>query len=313
MVLIISKENEASTLDVISWLNRKNVAWIRINKEDKVIVTPVADDFLFNFNNESFKLSEIKSVWYRRGYINNNSFVSTEKDYKKIYKSLLSFLELEGESLKEYLYFLLFKKKHLNTFSTATVNKLIAIDIAESVGLNVPKSYVINSKKEFLKIKKYETSLVTKTIFGNPIIRINKKKGAMYTNLVDDIKEDTFFPSLFQKTIQKKYELRVFYLDDKTYSMAIFSQKNKATSIDLRNHDFDIVQRKVPYKLPEKIESKIKLLMSRLNLNSGSIDILVTPNNKYYFLEVNPVGQFGMLSYPCNYRIEEKIADYLAN
>ena len=29
------------------------------------------------------------------------------------------------------------------------------------------------------------------------------------------------------------------------------------------------------------------------------------------FLEVNPVGQFGMVSLPCNYQLEKRIAQYL--
>lgn len=314
MVLIISKENEASTLDVISWLHKKNVPFTRINKEDNIIVNPIANDFVFELNDISFKLSEITSVWYRRGEI-NNSFISSDRkeNSEKIERPILNFLKLEDRFLKEYLYFLLFQKKHLNSLSTSIINKLIATDIAKNVGLNVPESYVLNSKEEFLKVKKQEGTLITKTICGNPIIKIDGKKGSMYTTQIESIKEESFFPSLFQKTIQKKYELRVFYLDGKTYSMAIFSQGNKETSIDLRNHDFDIVQRNVPFKLPGEIDNKINLLMNKLRLNSGSIDILVSPENKYYFLEVNPVGQFGMLSYPCNYRIEEKIADYLAN
>ncbi|AZJ36189.1 grasp-with-spasm system ATP-grasp peptide maturase [Tenacibaculum singaporense] len=312
MVLIISKENEASTLDIISWLDKKNTPWVRINKEDEVTVTPIADDYIFEYNNTSFKLSKIKSVWYRRGEI-KTSFFSTDKDYEKLPEPLFTFLKIESRFLKDYLYFLIFQKKHLNTFSTAVINKLIATDIAESIGFKVPESYVLNSKKEFLKLKEEKGSLITKTICGNPIIRVKERKGSMYTTQVESVKEDNFFPSLFQTTIPKKYELRVFYLDGKTYSMAIFSQDNESTSIDLRNHDFDIIQRTVPFKLPGEINNKIDLLMNKLKLNSGSIDILVSPDNKYYFLEVNPVGQFGMLSYPCNYRIEEKIADYLAS
>jgi D-alanine-D-alanine ligase-like ATP-grasp enzyme len=51
--------------------------------------------------------------------------------------------------------------------------------------------------------------------------------------------------------------------------------------------------------------------MNKLDLNCGSIDMIVTPKNEYVFLEVNPVGQFGMVSYPCNYNLEKKIAEYL--
>lgn len=48
--------------------------------------------------------------------------------------------------------------------------------------------------------------------------------------------------------------------------------------------------------------------MNNLKLKNGSIDIIRGVDNNYYFLEVNPVGQFGMVSNPCNYNIEEKFA-----
>ena len=50
--------------------------------------------------------------------------------------------------------------------------------------------------------------------------------------------------------------------------------------------------------------------MDQLNLDSGSIDIIYSTNKEYVFLEVNPIGQFGMVSSPCNYYIEKRIAQY---
>lgn len=51
--------------------------------------------------------------------------------------------------------------------------------------------------------------------------------------------------------------------------------------------------------------------MTKVEMNSGSIDMIVTLNNNYVFLEVNPVGQFWQVSYLCNYYLEKKIAHYL--
>jgi hypothetical protein len=39
----------------------------------------------------------------------------------------------------------------------------------------------------------------------------------------------------------------------------------------------------------------------------------MTKKGEYVFLEVNPIGQFGMVSAPCNYNLEKKIAQYLIN
>ena len=51
--------------------------------------------------------------------------------------------------------------------------------------------------------------------------------------------------------------------------------------------------------------------MDTLKLSTGSIDLVVDINDVYYFLEVNPVGQFGMVSSPCNYNIEKKLVNTL--
>ena len=99
-----------------------------------------------------------------------------------------------------------------------------------------------------------------------------------------------FYPSLFQNLIEKKFEIRTFFLLDRFYSMAIFSQQKESTSIDFRNYDVKNPNRYVPFSIPKSIESKLKLFMKKLDLKTGSIDLIVTPNDEYVFLEVNPVG-----------------------
>ena len=94
------------------------------------------------------------------------------------------------------------------------------------------------------------------------------------------------------------------------YSMAMFSQGSKQTSIDFRRYDRNKMSRRVPYKLPQNLEDKIRILMKELDLNSGSLDIVKTKDD-YYFLEVNPVGQFGFVSGSCNYNLFKKNAEYL--
>ena len=59
------------------------------------------------------------------------------------------------------------------------------------------------------------------------------------------------------------------------------------------------------------MEKKLTLLMKKMNLNCGSIDMIKSKEGEYVFLEINSVGQFGMVSRPCNYYLEEKVADFL--
>ena len=51
--------------------------------------------------------------------------------------------------------------------------------------------------------------------------------------------------------------------------------------------------------------------MKKVGLNTGSIDLIQSTDGQIYFLEINPAGQIGMTSKPCNYYLEKKIALYL--
>jgi len=90
--------------------------------------------------------------------------------------------------------------------------------------------------------------------------------------------------------------------------MAIFSQNDEQTKTDFRVYNYDKPNRCVPFKLPVEIENKLNKLMKILDFESGSIDIIYGTDNNFYFLEINPIGQIGMVSYPCNYMLEKEIA-----
>jgi len=305
MVLIISNNSDLSTDDVIEYLDLYNLKWIRINEDEIVKLKFLVNDIIIETSDFRIRMSEIKSCWYRRGFINNEILVikPTSENY------IDSFNFKENYSLSSYFYFLLNKKKNLNNILNASVNKLCVIDNAKELGLNVPKSFIVDSKKEITKIKE---NLITKTISGDPLIKIEDKFVSLYTTRLEINNIPTnFAPSLVQEYITKKYELRIFYLNGDFYSMAIFSQNNTKTEVDFRKYDRVKPNRRVPYKLPKNIEIKLDKLMKETKLNCGSIDMIVTPKLDYFFLEVNPVGQFGMVSYPCNYNLESKIAKYL--
>jgi glutathione synthase/RimK-type ligase-like ATP-grasp enzyme len=64
-------------------------------------------------------------------------------------------------------------------------------------------------------------------------------------------------------------------------------------------------------KLPLEEEKKIRRFMRRVRMNCGSLDLILGRDSQYYFLEVNPVGQFGQISRPAGYNIEKRIAEKL--
>ena len=185
---------------------------------------------------------------------------------------------------------------------------------AEQIGMTIPPTLVSGNKKEIIDFfKKHNNNIITKSLY-NIIYRETAAKEAFfikcYTQNVNDITKlpDSFFPTLFQKNIDKRYELRIFYLDGKCYSSAILSQQDPDSQQDFRNTDRDNPNRVVPYNLSTKLKSQIINLMNTIGLNTGSIDIMVGLDGIPYFLEVNPIGQYGWINSYCNFGISDALA-----
>ena len=308
MILIISDSDDASTTYVLKWLNYYNKKYIRVNSQDKIDLKFEGEDILFKINDLIFNFSDIKSFWYRRGFFNFRDLETINiKQFDELRKE-------EFSSFIKYIYYRLEKLKSINSIFTAVVNKLIVNDLARDFKIITPKDYIFsNSSSLKNKINKSKLQLISKVVSGNCMYNFEDFTIFNYTKIVnlENINTDDFFPSLVQDRIEKKYELRVFYLEGLFYSMAIFSQNDSQTNVDFRNYNYAKPNRTVPFQLPKEIECKLDLLMKKIGLNCGSLDLIVTPKNEFVFLEVNPVGQFGMTSYPCNYNLEKIIANYL--
>ena len=52
--------------------------------------------------------------------------------------------------------------------------------------------------------------------------------------------------------------------------------------------------------------------MHKLNLNYGALDFIVDENDKWHFLEVNPVGQYGWIEHLTGLPITAAILNYLS-
>lgn len=307
MILIITEEADYSSSKVIDWLLYFEIDFIRVNENDILDIEYCSNDIKIKSKSFEFLYSELKGMWYRRGFL-NIKFDKVED------LSINNFRKTEFVKLKEYLYYKLSLLPNINRYTNSDVNKLIVSDIAKKCSLITPEEYILNKKKELLRLNDSH-EYATKSITGSTVLDYEDFFIIGYTSILKNTEDypTFFFPSLVQKYIKKKYEIRIFYLHKKFYSMAIFSQKDKTTEIDFRNYNRTKPNRNVPFELPMIIKEKLIDLMGRLKLNSGSIDMILTPNNEFVFLEVNPIGQYGMVSNPCNYNLHKEIAEFFKN
>src|SRR5690606_2383581 len=124
---------------------------------------------------------------------------------------LKTYLIREKKDLEFIVYFILFQKKHINTFYDNELNKNYALILANKCGLKTPKTF-ITSSKEYLKRISLHNSLITKAIKFGAVILKNKHLSAgtvLYNNKIEELLPDQFYPSLFQEKLEKKYEMSV--------------------------------------------------------------------------------------------------------
>lgn len=323
MILVLSTEDvERSTDRVTDWLHYYGAEYKRINgetltgnQEYSIKISNGDEDQFQKFKNDfGFTPDDVSVIWYRRwNRFNHLKFINKINNGKTaidIYNHLSR--ELNVISISFFNFF-----ENAAWVDHPKFTKLEKPNIllkAKEAGLKIPETLITNSKKElknFLKNKR----VITKGLADSAVIFINNQFNLLYTieitNEQLEFIDDYFHPSLFQALVEKRYEIRVFFLNGICYSMAIFSQTNDKTKIDFRQYDKIHPNRCVPYALPLEISEKIQILMKSINLTSGSIDLILSNCNDYIFLEVNPIGQFGMVSYPCNYNLEQKFAEYL--
>ncbi|MFV8282629.1 grasp-with-spasm system ATP-grasp peptide maturase [Christiangramia marina] len=327
MVLILSRQDDGSTAFVGQWLQYLRKDFLRINGDSDVMKFKGIDmknkKLLIEQNSQCYNIFDFSSFWYRRrGMSSKNLQVDTIDEKDAIFPDNISYhgrhMTAELKEIISYVHYIAEKNalKIIGGHESVNVNKLKVLDLAQDSGLKIPESYVMSCKEDLIElVNQRGNEVITKALSQGVYFFTKDRHYYSYTEklTLESIEKlpNSFFPSLIQLEIKKKYELRIFYLHGQFYTMAIFSQNDDNTKVDFRKQNSEDPHRSVPFNLPLEIKEKLKVISQKLNLNTGSYDIIVDKDDNFIFLEVNPIGQFSMTSFPCNYYLEKKIAEYL--
>ena len=130
---------------------------------------------------------------------------------------------------------------------------------------------------------------------------------------IEDVSGLSLCPDTFQELLPKSLEIRVTVVGHRVMSAAIDSQVSARAIHDWRRDGVRMLNDWRPYQLPSAVEEKILRVMDYFSLNYGAIDIILTPDGKHIFLELNPCGEFFWLERSPGLPISEAIADLLLN
>lgn len=304
MILIITHKDDYTVDYVINKLNNNNIPYIRLNCEDIPKYKFSVDDSLnFNING----VSKFKSVWFRRTKLSDFSQFPVDEQ---------EFLLSEYDSFLKNLFNIIDTEKWLSTPNNIYVaeNKLLQLKFAKAIGFNIPKTLISTNTpaiKEFYNSTKERMILKP---FWNSRLLINGKTNLLFTNLID--KKDVqnldnlhITPVIFQELIDKKIEFRITIVNNEIFIASVDSQINAKTKIDWRRENLQFKKD----DLPEEIKSMCFQLVNKLGLNFGAIDLIKNTKNEFYFIEINPNGQWVWIETDTGLNISDSIINFLNN
>lgn len=297
MILVLTNERDLTTDYVVMELRRRGVPYIRLNSERfaeaMISFDPKngEDAWIINIDDKIIDFSKIRSAYFRRpGSPIINSCFSNEavKRYCQVEwgAALTSALNsLEGRWLNSPLNIL------------AAENKSRQLALAHSIGFTIPDTLISN---DFAQVQKFSSSgeIVAKPL-REALLDDNNEERVIFTNRVDKITKQEAFsvnaaPVIYQTEILKYADIRATVVGDTVYAVEILSQIYDETTTDWRRGIKPDLPHNV-HELPDEVIIKCVQLVHKLGLRFGAIDLVLDKNRDYWFLEVNPNGQWAWI------------------
>ncbi len=304
-ILIISNLHDYSTDHVIYQLQKKNIKYLRLNRDQfneyELFINPLNNIIFGKTINIEFEISkeQLKSIYFRAPiYLRSHQRKNLKLEENISRDQWISFLR--SLMIFEDVIWINHPK-----FTFLSENKPYQLKIANEIGFNTPKTIISNEIPP-----KISDLIVVKTL--EPVIfDIGDKESFVYTNIIkfEELYNYnlTSTPIIIQEAIIPKIDVRVTVIGNNVYPVTI---KKNGSGV---NEDWRIIKNDLNYeliKLPKSVEEKCIQLLKKLNLYFGCID-LVLKDNKYYFIEINPTGEWDWLMYNLNLDIDVKISDSL--
>jgi hypothetical protein len=174
--------------------------------------------------------------------------------------------------------------------------KIPQLTLAAQLGFRLPATLITNDPDEFLHFyRRHEGQVITKTAS----VRAESWLGPMGTGYARVVRprdlvhfrDVQLCPLIVQVYVKKALEVRVTIVGGDVFAAEIHSQATRRTCVDWRRYDRTNTPHHV-HELPPDIAELCVSLVRAMGLVYGAIDLILTPDGQYVFLEINPNGQY---------------------
>lgn len=315
LVLLISNKWDISVDFVVRELRERGVDFLRLNTEDLpfsdcAVVLP-GGSFVLPVNERVMEVDEnLKSVLFRRP---GKPF--DESEYKgQLDHAGIRYCREQWHALVEGLLsidnVLWINHPRVNDLMES---KIVQLRKAFNAGFRIPRTCVTSNKtraREF--IESCGGRAVAKSLCSS-LIEYSDQEFFVFTNFIEDIddvpvSEFGMAPSIFQEYMDNKVDYRVTVVGAELYAVRIESTQENPVPLDWRTQKKGL--KFISSDLPQDVHNRCLKYVSQCGLVFGAID-LVRVRDEFYFLEINPNGEWGWLQEGAGLPIAEAIVDNL--
>ncbi|MBP0019935.1 MAG: MvdC family ATP-grasp ribosomal peptide maturase [Cyanobacteria bacterium SBLK] len=317
VILLITHSGDFFTIDrVAEALSKKGARWFRFDTDKFPLEIQLTAKFdrsqsshRLQYGDESIDTDEVRAVWMRRIWKPNLGQDLTPQYQAACIQESAATLSGFWDSLRDARW--IDDLERIN----AAQNKQRQLRVASEVGLNIPRTTIANNPAAVRELfQQVQGKMVTK-LLTTLSYSMEYSPFFLYTSTVKE--EDLlnaeslrYCPMVFQEKIPKQLELRVVFVRGQVFVGALDASVYEESTVDWRKPGVEVGSWQ-NHELPDEIVGKIQALMTEFGLSFGALDFILTPSGEYVFLEVNPIGEWGMLERDLHLPISQAIADAL--
>lgn len=198
-------------------------------------------------------------------------------------------------------------------------HKQLQLRLARELGLAIPDTLITNDPEAVRRFAaEHPEGIVTKMLSSFAIYDEAGNEQVVFTTPLgaedlEDMEGLDLSPMTFQQRVPKALELRVTVVGRRLFAAAVDSQSSERATEDWRRDGVALLDRWSEAELPPEVGERLLALCDRLGLNYGAIDLILTPEGRYVFLEINPVGEYFWLEHHPGLAISQALAEVLVD
>ena len=312
MILVVTNRADVVVDLVVLELQAAGIEYLRLNtdallKECAVTIDPFdAGRSELRAGMRRIRAAEISAVYWRRPAPPTVPMETTE--------AVAAFCVRESRALLDAFFSAIGGKwvSHPRAIATASA-KPLQLREAKALGFTVPATVFTgdpSAARAFLAAAK--GPVVVKTI-DSPRLDEPGEPQIVFTRVVTaDEVDDTlrYAPGIFQRLVEKEYDLRVTVVGDEVFATRIDSQRSAESRVDWRATRYDSSAH-IRWTLPVDVHARCAALTHKFGLAYAAIDLCVDAAGVHHFLELNPNGEWGWNQTHVGYPIAARIVKEL--